>query len=271
MTKFVSRVRRRLSGFPFLPVAYGIWRTAREWGPSLLARNWKARRSASVPIPPGRLIFSATATRDVSWFLRSGKMGADSFRSALLELNRPIETFRAVLDMGCGCGRVLRHWNGIVGPRFFGTDYNLEAVNWTRQNLPAMKVSTNQLAPPLPYADKAFDLVYAVSVFTHLPDNLQRAWIQEMHRVLEPGGILILTLSGESELDRLTPSERTRFRNGELVVLDPQYAGTNICAVYHPESFVRRNWSDLFRVRKIYPEGAMGSPRQDLYVFEKLD
>jgi SAM-dependent methyltransferase len=152
----------------------------------------------------------------------------------------------------------------------FGTDYNPAGPDWGRKNLPGVSFAANQLTPPLPYPDRKFDLVYAVSVFTHFPRGLQRAWIEEMHRVIEPGGILMLTLSGEGDFARLTQRERELFRKGELVEIDPGYAGTNMCSAYHPEEFVRSNWGDLFQTRKVYKEGALGSPRQDLYVLERL-
>jgi SAM-dependent methyltransferase len=260
-----------LSRIPFLlPMAFVTWRTMKEWTPMLAWRNLNARRSAAIAIPPGALIFSATGTHNVDWFLRSGKRSADSFRSALNDINRPIESFVSILDLGCGCGRVLRHWSDVRGPRFFGTDYNPAGPEWARQNLTGVSFSVNQLIPPLPYPDRKFDLVYAVSVFTHLPRAIQRTWIEELHRVIEPGGILMLTLSGEGDFARLTEGERERFRRGELVEIDPAFAGTNMCGVYHPEEFVRSSWGDLFKIRNVYREGALGSPRQDLYAFERL-
>jgi len=164
---------------------------------------------------------------------------------------------------------VLRQWHGIAGPRFFGTDYNPAGIAWAKENLKDVAFATNRLEPPLPYGDSAFDLVYAISVFTHLPEALQRAWIEELHRVLEPGGILLLTLSGEGDLERISEEDRERFANGELIALDDRYAGTNMCGTYHPLEYVQRNWTDLFVMRHMYPEGALGAPRQDLYVFEK--
>jgi len=92
----------------------------------------------------------------------------------------------------------------------------------------------NAIEPPLAFADATFDLVYAISVFTHLPETLQWPWIVELHRVIEPGGVLLLTLSGEGDFERITESEREQFRRGELVVVDADYAGTNMCGVYHP-------------------------------------
>jgi SAM-dependent methyltransferase len=236
----------------------------------LLWRNAAARRGSRIPIPPGRLIFSATGTRDVEWFLKAGKLSADSFRMALDEIDRPVGTFRNILEFGCGCGRVLRQWNGLPGPEFHGTDYNPAGPEWGRRHLPNIAFGVNRLEPPLDYPSGKFDLVYAVSVFTHFPRRMQRPWIEEMHRIIEPGGILMLTLSGEGDFGRLTDAERKQFANGELVEIDPRFAGTNMCSAYHPEEFVRRSWSDLFKIRKVYREGAVGSPRQDLYVFERI-
>jgi SAM-dependent methyltransferase len=243
----------------------------RESGPSAVARNVQARRRASkeLPIPPGNLLFAINASRSVEWFLDTGKQSAECFRAALAEIDRPIESFRDVLDFGCGCGRVLRQWNNTQGPRFHGTDYNPELIRWNQQNLP-YDVRLNRLQPPLPYSKASFDLCYAISVFTHLPEQMQEPWLAELHRVLKPNGILIVTLSGEGDLIRATPEEQKTFYEGRLLVLDGEYAGTNLCGVYHPEAYVRKTWSRYFEILRFTPEGATGTPYQDLYVLQRL-
>ena len=224
----------------------------------------------TLPVPPDSLIFSATGTRDVEWFLSSGRRTADAFRALLHSVGRPIESFKNVFELGCGCGRVLRQWSQVEGPSFHASDYNPLGVEWGRNHLLFVTFSTNSLEPPLPYAENSFDLCYAVSVFTHLPEPLQEPWLAEMHRVMQPGGLLIVTLSGEGDIVRLGKSDQRRFHNGELVVVDAKYAGTNICGVYHPESFVRMNWSKYFRILRFIPQGADGSPFQDLYLLERV-
>src|SRR5947208_884804 len=76
----------------------------------------------------------------------------------------------------------------------------------------------NGLAPPLAFDDASFDLVYALSVFTHLTGDLQVAWRDELRRVLRPGGRLLITTHGRSYVPRLDVEERERFESGELVV-----------------------------------------------------
>ncbi len=164
---------------------------------------------------------------------------------------------------------MLRHWRNRVGQNFYASDYNPAAVDWVCENLPYVKAKTNQLTPPLPFGAESFDLCYAVSVFTHLSEVMQMPWLTEMHRVMRPEGILLVTLSGEGDLVRITKNEQDEFHSGKLIVIDPEFAGTNMCGVYHPEQFVRANWSSLFNILRFIPEGAKGSPKQDLYVLEK--
>lgn len=269
MTQIATHIRRRLSNSGLLPLAFTVYRALREWTPKLMLQNRRARQSSALPVPPNSLIFSATGTRHVEWFLRSGELSAKWIRQALNDLGRPLETFTTVLDLGCGCGRVMRQWYDVRNAHFHGSDYNPAGIDWAAEKLPKFSFSTNQLEPPLNFGAAFFDLVYAISVFTHLPEFLQRPWIEELHRVIKPGGILLLTLSGEGDFYRVTGPERERFNNGELVVVDPDYAGTNICGVYHPEAYVRASWGDIFELKRVYPKGASGSPNQDVYVFER--
>jgi len=43
--------------------------------------------------------------------------------------------------------------------------------------------------PPMSYEDNMFDFVYSISIFTHLPEDMQFAWLQELQRITKPGGI----------------------------------------------------------------------------------
>jgi len=52
--------------------------------------------------------------------------------------------------------------------------------------------------PPLPYPAAHFDVIYCLSVFTHLDERMQDAWLAELDRILEPGGVLLLTVYSEA-------------------------------------------------------------------------
>jgi len=202
-------------------------------------------------------------TADADWFLRSGRAAYDAIAA-----NVPLEEIEAVLDFGCGCGRVLRYWQNHDGTAA-GTDRDAGAVEWCRSHLPFARVDRNGLAPPLAYDDDSFDLVYALSVFTHLTEELQAAWRDELRRVLRPGGRLLLTTHGRSYVPRLESEERERFERGELVVRWGELPGSNLCSAYHPETYLRETFARGFDVVRIEPEGARGNPTQDLIVLRR--
>ena len=221
-------------------------------------------------VPPPALILRVAGTPDAEWFLESGRAAAESIGEQLRRNGVAIEGSKALLDFGCGCGRVTRYWRRLESTTVRGSDYNPALVAWCQANLTFAEFSRNELAPPLPYGDGAFDLVYALSVLTHLPESLQDAWRAELRRVLEPGGHLVLSLHGERYRERLRGDERRRFDAGELVVRWEGAAGTNLCTVFHPERYVRERTAGGFELVEFLPEGARGNPHQDLVLLRKV-
>jgi SAM-dependent methyltransferase len=262
-------IRRAAAAAGVLPAVFWLHRRLRESSPRFLLANLRSRRSASAsgaPVPPGRLLYLASTTRSVPHFLDGGRLAVDALRAALVRVHRPIESAHDVLDFGCGCGRVLRHWPNMPDTKLYGCDYNPKAVAWVRASLPHVTVLVNNLEPPLPFADSSFDIVYALSVFTHLPVAFQNAWIAELHRILRPTGILIITTMGAAYTDRLSPDEREEFAAGNIVTRDESYAGTNLCAVYHSEHSIRNHLAQGFTILDFQPRGALGNVLQDQYV-----
>ena len=204
-----------LSRLGLLTPAYRVYETL-----NVLRAAGRPARAAEdgLPVPPPRLIVRVAGTADVGWFLESGRLAAESVQDALARHGRRIEELGALLDFGCGCGRVIRHWAGLDRTTVHGADANEHAIAWCRANLPFARFAANGLAPPLNHADASFDLVYALSVFTHLPEDLQHEWVRELARLLRPGGFLLLTTHGEAYRGRLTPAERAAFDAGRLVV-----------------------------------------------------
>ena len=200
----------------------------------------------------------------MDWFLRSGAAA----HRLLAELGA--NEARAILDFGCGCGRVLRHVPPAGRVRHCGVDWNRRAIRWCRRNLAPIRFVRCGLAPPLPAGIAlGFGLVYAFSVFTHLTGALQAPWLAELATRLEPGGTLLISTHGKSYLSDLSTEERARFEAGELVVRQPRVAGTNVCAAYHPVEAMRRLIPPGLEIVEHRPAGAQGNPTQDLWVLRK--
>ena len=221
-------------------------------------------------LPPARLRAQIGPLHaNARFFLRSGEHNARLIRELLREAGSSVEDLDALLDWGCGCGRVIRHWSLLPDTRICGCDINPKMVDWCNEHLPFAEVVVNELAPPLPYPDSTFDLVYGFSVVTHLDEGLQRAWMEECSRVLKAGGYLLISTLGEfyASRKRLTAAERESFSNGNVVVLYEESAGTSLCSAYHPPEYVRRELATGFDLLSFRPAADDG--RHDIHLFRK--
>jgi SAM-dependent methyltransferase len=176
-----------------------------------------------------------------------------------------LDAFANVLDWGVGCGRVARHFPRGRAAALTGCDIDHDNVAWCAANLPGTFVAS-RLVPPLPFDAGAFDLVYGVSVFTHLREAMQLRWLDELARVTRSGAYLLMTTHGEAAIDfsRLAPAEYRRTReqvaregfvvSGTNTQLDghAEHAGEYV-NVWHGEDYVRRVWGGYFDVLHVIP------------------
>lgn len=252
-----TRLLRVLSAVGLLGATYRAWERFRARGAPTIAAD------DGLPVPPPHLIVRVAGTPDANWFLESGRVARAAIDDAVGE------HVGDVLDFGCGCGRVLRTWQDHDGS-VSGSDLSGEAIEWCRANLPFARVETNELTPPLAFAAASFDLAYALSVLTHLPAAMQHDWMDELHRVVRPNGLLLLTLHGERYLERLDAEEAAQFDAGELVVRWAEVPGTNLCTTFHPRAWVHEHLLPHgFEEVTFVPEGARGNPHQDLYLLRR--
>ncbi len=257
MKRFLLRVGSRLG---ILRPAYRVYERLLELrtaGPETVIDG--------LPVPPASMMVRVAASADPAWFVEGGRLAAESIRTVA-----PVSDARALLDFGCGCGRVVRQWRGLSG-EIHGCDLDPAAIAWCRANLDFARFEVTGAEPPLPFAAESFDLVYALSVFTHLPEEAQLRWMGELARVLGPGGRLVVSTHGTSYRDRLDPDEQTRFDAGGLVVRWEEGAGTNLCSAWHPPGYARGRLAAAGRLdyETFLAEGALGNPHQDLHVFRK--
>jgi SAM-dependent methyltransferase len=227
------------------------------------------RLRGGCPLPSRNFIYLVSGHRSAERFLRRGLVAQQTIRHVLASNGIELKPGAAILDFGCGVGRIMRHWKPVPHLALYGTDYNPRLVEWCRRNLSFAEFGVNALAGKLPYAAERFDFIYAFSVFTHLSEPLQCFWMQELSRVLRPGGQLYFTTHGEYFLPQLSLAEQAQFLQGQLVVRAPTDSGSNLCASYHPASYVRNNLARQLSLVDFIPGSAEGDLLQDIYLLEE--
>lgn len=96
----------------------------------------------------------------------------------------------AILDAGCGVGLtdgfLREHYGNITG-----CDMSAKSLDIARRRNPSLKY-VHSIDGKLPFADKRFDVVFAICVVHHVPPAEWPRFFAEMHRVLAPGGMLAI-------------------------------------------------------------------------------
>ena len=234
-----------------------------------IAARVENRLRGGVPLPPGDLIYLVSGHRSASRFLRRGLVASNTIRKMLERNGVEIERCSAILDFGCGVGRIMRHWNALQHPALHGTDYNTRLVEWCSENLRFAGFKVNTLSGALIYEPETFDFIYAFSVFTHLSESLQFFWMNELSRILRPGGYIYFTTHGDYFLPQLSVQEKEKFLSGQLVVRAAEESGSNMCVAYHPVAYVRGKMAREFSIVDFISGAAEGDLLHDIYLCQK--
>src|SRR5271167_1546340 len=123
------------------------------------------------PVPPAALRLRVHGDAHLFTFEKIGKTVCDNICDAIRS-RISLSDRSHVLDFGCGCGRIMSYFRRSSSGVLYGTDIDAEAINWCNANMASVaSFSTNAEWPPLVFCDRTFDLVYSISVFTHLPEE----------------------------------------------------------------------------------------------------
>jgi SAM-dependent methyltransferase len=164
---------------------------------------------------------------------------------------------KRVLDFGCGAGRVLRHFlEEAQSGEFYGCDIDGPSVEWLNANLSPFRAVQNAELPPLPWPDRSFDLIWALSVFTHLTDHWS-AWLLELHRLLDTDGLLIATFLGEGMSETIAGEPWEEDRIGMNVLRQSLSWDKGGPTVLHSPWWIREHWGRIFAVEALEPLGYM--------------
>lgn len=163
-----------------LGVHYGIEEVLRATGLTAAAPPTDVHAMAAGPLAAGGSIYHA-----------------DLVATALRSAGHEIAPGQRALDFGCSSGRVVRVLAAYEpGVEWHGCDPNRPAVEWAQRHIEGVRFAPSPLEPPLAYEDESFDFAFAISIWSHFAERAALRWLDELSRVLRPGGHLVITLHG---------------------------------------------------------------------------
>ena len=135
-------------------------------------------------------------TKDGHWdpdeFLATGRVEVDAALSRLRSVGGP-EKFDSILDFGSGAGRLTQAL-AAHGSKVTGVDISAPMIETAISLDPGRTCEfvLNSRPDLSLFDDESFDLVYSSLVLQHMPKTVGTIFLEEMCRVLRPGGALVI-------------------------------------------------------------------------------
>lgn len=218
----------------------------------------------------------------------------NEIHSYMKRLNKSFDYKTTICDFGCGFGRIYRFFlKDVPQENIVGVDVDPSFLQICCDTIPMGKFYANSPYPPFDFQDNCFDIIYSYSVFSHLAEQVSLAWIDELHRVLKPGGILFATIRQMEFLRQChalkkkpdpSPYERDlrdmfyefeslrlRYEDGGFIYKAKEGGGVRSSDFYGdcviPKEYVERYWTKKFHLVDCFEDPARLA--QSLVVLQK--
>jgi SAM-dependent methyltransferase len=251
----------------------------------------KVRMGVGRFVPPRRVAgvtgrvhfndFMFTSDADAQqWYVGGAENVIGLIDRSLEAAGRSFDELRGVLDFGCGYGRVIRLLVRRIDPsRVYATDVIREAIDYCASEFGVNPVYSRGDGAPrrLP----PMDLVYAVSVLTHVPERYGRELLRSWGDSIEPGGVLLFTTHGPTSFSNLerygrAPAARRAeleevFRaSGFVYEPYPHHLGDDYGLAWHTRDYLESVAAEeLPGFTQLWYEPAGLDGHQDVYAYQR--
>ncbi|MBS0500174.1 MAG: class I SAM-dependent methyltransferase [Burkholderiaceae bacterium] len=186
-----------------------------------------------------------TSNNPLRDYLADGWRTLSELLLLLERADQPLVKMNHVLEFASGHGRFTRHLVKAIGPgRVTVSDVVADAVDFARQSFGVQGFVSHAVPEQLAWP-RRYDLVFVLSLFSHLPRGSWGRWLAVLWDAVAPGGLLVFSTHGSEAARRAgvaLDGEGYFFApSSESNAIDAQEYGT----AFTDEAFVRARVNEL--------------------------
>jgi SAM-dependent methyltransferase len=169
------------------------------------------------------------ARNPIREYLSDGWRTLSELMLVLEAVDRPLLKTQSVLEFAAGFGRFTRHLVKVLPGRVTCADVMPGSVDFLRAEFGVQGFQSTH-EPDKVVFPAQFELVFVLSMFTHLPTHMWTPWLQALCRAVKPGGLLVFSVHNEEvakEIGVSFDAEGTHFiASSESPSIDAETYGT---------------------------------------------
>jgi SAM-dependent methyltransferase len=207
----------------------------------------------------------------ISYYFRDGAQSAKQLVDLLYYIGASSKPFR-LLEFASGYGCVTRHLPSLIkNMHFTCSDIHAKAMEFINKTLGVKNVCLSATNPNDFKWGENFDVIFALSFFSHMPKSTWSKWLSRLYQQLVPGGFLIFTTHGTESRKHfgnpVIPSDGFWFKKiSEQKDLSTEDYGMTVVSQEYVSKTGRQI---LLRPIHLFREGYWWN-HQDLYVFQRV-
>lgn len=178
-----------------------------------------------------------------------------------------------VLNVGAGSGQlekaVFKTGGGFKGSDFnwTGTDFTKKTLQKLQMNFPECQFVKTGIVP-LPFPEHSFDTVCLLEVLEHIQPTHTFAVLKELHRVVKPSGLVIISVPINEGLEQMmphNPNSHVRVYSKKLLRFETQVSGFALkkmiaLTAFHSQYKLKKLINTFLKIRQ---------PNNLIFVLEK--
>jgi len=180
---------------------------------------------------------------------------------------------KIILEWGCGVSRIIRHYKNFIDENstLHACDINKDMISWNKANIPNINFELIEYLPPTHYKNDTFNLVFGLSVFTHIESRYQKDWIKEIARITKPQGIFLFTTHGTKYFKMLNKDQLNELEMNGSYTISYNKQGHRMMTTYNKYESFANEIENYFEIKEFYngEEHIDKVGGQDLWIVQK--